>query len=92
MTKLDDILLGVGSAAFAMSGVWTYIVDNFLKDETELQATLMANEKNKKKNKKYQNDETAAGNRAGTLKKRQRAAFFLLWAAGLVLSILSLII
>jgi hypothetical protein len=85
MTKLDDILLGVGAAAFAMSGVWTYIVDNFLHDETELQADLLGKEK-------YKGDVTAAGDRAKTLKTRQRAAFFALWIAGLALSILSLVI
>jgi hypothetical protein len=85
MTKLDDILLGVGSIAFAMSAVWTYTVDNFFKDETELQSDLLTK-------KKYEDNETAAGDRAKALKKVQQAPFFVLWVAGLVLSILALTI
>jgi hypothetical protein len=92
MTKLDDILLGVGSIAFAMSGVYTYITDNFLKDQTEIQAALQANKKNKKKYRKYEKDVTAAGAKAGAIKNKQRAIFFFLWVAGLVLSVLSLTI
>jgi hypothetical protein len=92
MTRLDDILLGVGSIAFAMSGVYTYIIDNFLKDETGIQAALQANKKDKKEYRKYKDDVTAAGDKASAIKNRQRAVFFFLWVAGLVLSVLSLTI
>jgi hypothetical protein len=83
MMKVDDALLGIGSIAFAMSGVWAYTVDAVLKDETDIQSYLLGKEK-------YKDNSDAAGERAKTLKKLQRIPFFALWIAGLILSILAI--
>lgn len=82
MTKPDEALLGLGSIAFALSAVWVYVVDTLFKDTTEIQTKLMGKSK-------YENDPDAAGDRAKMIKLAQRTLFFVLWIAGLVLSILA---
>jgi hypothetical protein len=82
MTKPDEALLGIGSAAFALSAVWVYVVDTFFKDASEIQTKLMGKSK-------YENDPGAAGDRAKKIKHVQRTPAVVLWIAGLVLSILA---
>jgi hypothetical protein len=82
MTKPDEAILGLGSIAFALSAVSAYIADAFCKDETDIHTELLARPEYKRKPQ-------AAGDRVKRVKRWQRTPFFVLWLAGLVLSILA---
>lgn len=81
---INDAILGVGATCFALSGVWTYIADNVLPDETAIQTRLL-------ETAKYLGKSAEAAGAAHRRKQIQRGAFFILWIAGLVLSILALL-
>ena len=77
---MRDFYLAWGSVAFAISGLVTFVVEYFMKDEQGLQ-------------KKYEGSGLgpgAARTKAEGKRKSERALFFLPWTAGFVVSAIGL--
>lgn len=78
---MNEFMGAIGSAIFALSGLYIFAIDNFRPNEMEIA--------NKRASEKGEGPHIADSN-ARKQKRRERSVFFVLWSAGMIVTALGM--